>query len=189
MVLIDQEETIKKMKDDVHYNSQLFELLSLDISSLNVKIKNLQDVNQTRNQLLSEMREASSNEMMVMKLEMEAMKADKVMKDNQLNMLYVVIESHLKIDVHAVFNEIEVKRVEERRIQRERELAQEATQHRKAVVVDAEAGGSSSVVDVEMTEAEADPLGFVLAGEPSESLDLTDILHRVHALQKKKKAR
>ncbi|MFS7986727.1 hypothetical protein Hanom_Chr11g01013691 [Helianthus anomalus] len=123
MVLIDQEETTKKMKDDVHDNSQLFELLSLEISSLNVKIKNLQDVNQTLNQLLSEMSEASSNEMKVMKLEMEAMKADKVMNDNQFNMLYAVIESHLKIVVHAAFNEIEVKRVEERRIQRERELA------------------------------------------------------------------
>ncbi|MFS7888905.1 hypothetical protein Hanom_Chr00s000002g01600521 [Helianthus anomalus] len=189
MVLIDQEETKKKMKDDVHDNSQLFKLLSAEISTLNVKIKNLQNVNQTLNQLLSEMSEASSNEMKVMKLEMEAMKADKVMKDNQLNMLYAVIQSHLKIDVHAAFNKIDVKRVEERIIQRERELAQEATQRRKAVVVDAEAGGSSSVADVEMTEAEADPLGFVLVGESSESLDLTDILHRVHVLQKKKKAK
>ncbi|MFS7986728.1 hypothetical protein Hanom_Chr11g01013701 [Helianthus anomalus] len=40
-----------------------------------------------------------------------------------------------------------------------------------------------------MTEVEADPLGFVLVGESSESLDHTDILHRVHVLQKKKKAR
>ncbi|MFS8006759.1 hypothetical protein Hanom_Chr14g01252941 [Helianthus anomalus] len=86
MVLIDQEETIKKMKDDAHDNSQLTELLTSEIATLNVKIKNLQDVNQTLNQLLSEMSEASSNEMKVMKLEMEAMKADKVMKDNQLNM-------------------------------------------------------------------------------------------------------
>ncbi|MFS7987660.1 hypothetical protein Hanom_Chr11g01025501 [Helianthus anomalus] len=189
MVLIDQEETIKKMKDDVHDNSQLFKLLSVEIASLNVKIKNLQDVNQTLNQLLSEMSEASSNEIKVMKLEMEAMKADKVMKDNQLNMLYAVFESHLKNDVHAAFNETEVKRVEERRIQRERELAQEATQRRKAVVVDAEAGTSSSVADAEMTEVEADLLDFVLVGESSESLDLTNILHRVHVLQKKKKAR
>ncbi|MFS7985881.1 hypothetical protein Hanom_Chr11g01003861 [Helianthus anomalus] len=103
MVLIDQGETIKKMKDDAHDNSQLTELLTAEIDTLNVKIKNLQDVNQTLNQLLSEMSEASSNEMKVMKLEMEAMKVDKVMKDNQLNMLYVVMESHLKIDVHAVF--------------------------------------------------------------------------------------
>ncbi|XP_021984699.1 probable DNA-directed RNA polymerase subunit delta [Helianthus annuus] len=40
-----------------------------------------------------------------------------------------------------------------------------------------------------MVEAEADPLGFVLVGESSESLDLNDILHRVYVLQKKKKER
>ncbi|MFS7905576.1 hypothetical protein Hanom_Chr01g00049301 [Helianthus anomalus] len=76
--------------------------------------------------------------MKAMKLEMEAMKADKVMKDEQLFMLYSVIENHLKIDVHAAFNEIEVKRAEECRLERERELAQEATQRRKGVVVDTE---------------------------------------------------
>ncbi|MFS7997197.1 hypothetical protein Hanom_Chr12g01138851 [Helianthus anomalus] len=112
--------------------------------------------------------------MRAIKLEMESMNAEKVMKDNQLNMLYAFMESHLNIDVHAAFNEIEVKRAEERRIQRERELAQEATQRRKEVVVDSEeilgsssqpkAGGSSSLVDEEMVEAEADPLGFMLVG-------------------------
>ncbi|KAJ0765762.1 hypothetical protein HanPI659440_Chr08g0307261 [Helianthus annuus] len=168
MVLIEQEEKLNKMKDDAHDNSQLFELLTADISTLNVKIKNLQDVNQTLNQLLSEMSEASSNEMNVMKLEMEAMKADKVMKDNQLNMLYAVMESHLKIDVHAAFNEIDVKRAKERRIERERRLAEEATQRRKSAIEETqEAGGSSIQVDVEMVEAEADPLGFVLVEKES----------------------
>ncbi|KAM0011873.1 hypothetical protein Hdeb2414_s0058g00758911 [Helianthus debilis subsp. tardiflorus] len=159
MVLIDQEETMNKMKDDAHDYSKVFELLTSKISTLNVTIKSLQDVNQTLNQLLCEISETSSNEMKVMKLEMEAMKVDKVMKDNQLNMLYVVMESHLKIDVHAAFNDLEVKRAEERRIERERQLAKEA-------------GGSSSQIDVEMTEAEADPLGFVLVEESERSIDV-----------------
>ncbi|KAJ0667241.1 hypothetical protein HanPI659440_Chr17g0675611 [Helianthus annuus] len=163
MVLIDQEEMMNKMKDDAHDNTQLIELLTVEISTLNVKIKSLQDVNQTLKQLLSEISEASSNEMKVMKLEMEAMKADKVMKDNQLNMLYAVMESHMKIDVHAAFNDLEVKRAEERRIERERRLAEEATQRRKRVIEEVqEAGGSSSQVNIEMVDAEADPLGFVL---------------------------
>ncbi|MFS8022471.1 hypothetical protein Hanom_Chr16g01439821 [Helianthus anomalus] len=162
MVLIDQEEKIKKMEDDAEDNTKLFDVLQEEISKLNKKLANMNDINQMLNQMISDLHEASGNEMREIKLEMESMKAEKVMNDNQLNMLYVVIESHLKIDVHAAFNEIEVKKVEERRIQRERELAQEATQRRKAVVVDDEVGGSSNVVDVEMTEAEADPLGFVL---------------------------
>ncbi|MFS7919157.1 hypothetical protein Hanom_Chr03g00209501 [Helianthus anomalus] len=55
-VLLDQEETMNKIKDEAHDNSKLFELLTAEIASLNVKIKNLEDVNQTLNQLLSEMK-------------------------------------------------------------------------------------------------------------------------------------
>ncbi|MFS7968277.1 hypothetical protein Hanom_Chr09g00795581 [Helianthus anomalus] len=161
MVLIDQDETLNKMKNDAHDNSKVFELLTPEISTLNVKIKNLKDVNQTLNQLLSKISEASLNEMKVIKLEMEAMKADKVMKDNQLSMLTAIIESHLKVDIHTTFNEVEVKRAEERRVERERLLAQEATERRKSVVVDVvgsssqpEAGGSSSQEDIEMVDVE-----------------------------------
>ncbi|MFS8001130.1 hypothetical protein Hanom_Chr13g01186601 [Helianthus anomalus] len=168
-----------------------------------LKIKKLEEVNQTLNQLLSEISEASSppsltssfsshlNEMKKMKLEMEAMKADKVMKDEQLFMLYSVIENHLNIDVHAAFNEIEVKRAEEHRIERERRLVEKATQKNKGVIEETqEAGGSSSQVDVEMVEAEANPMGFVLVGESSSpSFDLNDILRRVNVIQRKKKAK
>ncbi|MFS7935631.1 hypothetical protein Hanom_Chr05g00405841 [Helianthus anomalus] len=38
--------------------------------------------------MICDLHEATSNEMIAMKLEMEAMKADKVMKDEQLTMLY-----------------------------------------------------------------------------------------------------
>ncbi|KAJ0490232.1 hypothetical protein HanHA300_Chr12g0453111 [Helianthus annuus] len=174
-VMIKQQEKLKKIKDGNHDNSQLFEIFSAENVEMREKMKNLQDVNQTLNQLLSEINEASSNEMKAMKLEMEAMKADKVMKDEQLYMLYSVIESHLNIDVHAAFNEIEVKRAEDRRVERERRLAEEATQKKKSVIEETqEAGGSSSQVDVDMIDAEADPMGFVLV---------------VRVIQRKKKAK
>ncbi|MFS7962584.1 hypothetical protein Hanom_Chr08g00728391 [Helianthus anomalus] len=108
--LIKQDEEMNKMRNEAQNNTKVFELLTAEIASLNVKIKNLEDVNQTLNQLLSEMSEASTNEMNAIKLEMEAMKADKVMKDEQLQMLYAVMESHLKMNVHAAFEEIDVKR-------------------------------------------------------------------------------
>ncbi|MFS7905295.1 hypothetical protein Hanom_Chr01g00046041 [Helianthus anomalus] len=112
--------------------------------------------------------------MKALELEMEAMKADKVMKDEQLFMLYYVIENHLNIDVHAAFNEIEVKRAEERRVERERRLAEKATQKNKGVIEETqEAGGSSNQVDVEMVEAEADPQGFVLVEEVEEEEERT----------------
>ncbi|MFS7996301.1 putative transcription factor bZIP family [Helianthus anomalus] len=184
-VMIKQQEKLKKVKDSNHDNSQLFEILSAENVEMREKMKNLQDVNQTLNQLLSEINEASTNEMKAMKLEMEAMKAEKVMKDEQLYKLYSVIESHLNIDVHAAFNEFEVKRVEERRIERERRLTEEATQKNKNVIEEIqEVGGSSSQVDIEMVDVEQGQ-EFILVGESSESFDLNDILRRVHVFQKK----
>ncbi|XP_021975017.1 uncharacterized protein LOC110870123 [Helianthus annuus] len=202
-VLIDQEETMNRMKNEAHDNSKVFELLTAEIASLNVKIKNLEDVNQTLNQLLSEMSEASSNEMKAMELEMEAMKADKVVKDEQLHMLYSVMESHFKMDVHAAFNEIEVKRAEERRTERERHLAEEATQKNKGVIDDTqeaggsssqpEIGGSSNQEDIEMVEAEdvqeQVDQDFMMVGESSEPLDAENVLRKVAVIQRKKKAR
>ncbi|XP_022007550.1 histone chaperone ASF1-like [Helianthus annuus] len=73
------------------------------------------------------------------------------------------MESHFKMDVHVEFNEIEVKRAEERRMERERHLAEEATQKNKGVIDDTqeaggsssqpEIGGSSNQEDIEMVEA------------------------------------
>ncbi|XP_022024063.1 cilia- and flagella-associated protein 58-like [Helianthus annuus] len=160
--LVEKEKRMNQMKDDVEGNSKVFDSLTQEISSLNAKIKDLENVNQTLNQLFNEMSEASSNEMKAMKLEMEAMKADKVMKDQQLQMLVAVVESHLKMNIHAAFDEIDVIRANERRLERERQIAEEANLKNKGIVeevevVDAsssqpEVGGSSSQPDVEMIE-------------------------------------
>ncbi|MFS7954772.1 hypothetical protein Hanom_Chr07g00634461 [Helianthus anomalus] len=93
--------------------------------------KSLNESNQTLHQMLSELNEASINEIKVLKLEMEALRVDKSVKDEQLNMLYTVMEHHLGINVQSIYNSLEIKRVEERRAQREKELAEEATRKRK----------------------------------------------------------
>ncbi|MFS7968121.1 hypothetical protein Hanom_Chr09g00793791 [Helianthus anomalus] len=85
--LIEQDEEMNRMRNEAQDNTKVFEILTTEIASLNKKIKNLEVVNQTLNQLLNEMSEASANEINAIKLEMEAMKADKVMKDEQLQML------------------------------------------------------------------------------------------------------
>ncbi|XP_022023446.1 uncharacterized protein LOC110923693 [Helianthus annuus] len=149
--LLQQKEEVNKAKDEAEDNSKLFNLLSAEITDLCLKIKKLKEVNQTLNQLLSEISEASSNEMKAMKLEMEA---DKVTKDQQLEMLVAIVESHLKMNIHAAFEEVDVIKANERRMERERRLAEEATQKNKGVaeeveVVDAsssqpDVGGSSS---------------------------------------------
>ncbi|MFS7997566.1 hypothetical protein Hanom_Chr12g01143261 [Helianthus anomalus] len=88
-VMIKQAKKIKKMQDDVDDNSKLFEALSAEITELHVKNVKLNDINKTLNQLISELHEASANEFKAIKLEMEAMKVDKAMKDEQLTMLYI----------------------------------------------------------------------------------------------------
>ncbi|MFS7952818.1 hypothetical protein Hanom_Chr07g00611361 [Helianthus anomalus] len=147
--LVEKEKRMNQMKDDVEGNSKVFDSLTREISSLNTKIKELENVNQTLNQLLSEMSEASSNEMKAMKLEMEAMKADKVMKNQQLQMLVAVVESHLKLNIHAAFDEIDVIRANERRMERERQMAEEANLKNKCIAEEVEiVDASSSQPDV-----------------------------------------
>ncbi|MFS7927025.1 hypothetical protein Hanom_Chr04g00304071 [Helianthus anomalus] len=127
-------------------------------------------------------------------------------------MLYSVMESHLKMDIHVAFNEIEVKRVEERRIERERRLAEEATQKNKSVIEDTqetggsssqpeEGGGSSNQEDIEMIEVEnvqeqdvenvqeQVDQDFMIVGESSEPFDVNNVLRRVAVIQRKRKAR
>ncbi|KAJ0570482.1 hypothetical protein HanHA300_Chr05g0178491 [Helianthus annuus] len=160
--LVEKEKRMNQMKDDVEGNFKVFDSLTHEISSLNAKIKDLENVNQTLNQLLNEMSEASSNEMKAMKLEMEAMKADKVMKDKHLQMLVAVVESHLKLNIHAAFDEIDVIRAYERRLEGKRQMAEEANLKNKGIVEEVEVvdasssqpdvGGSSSQPDVEIIE-------------------------------------
>ncbi|MFS7915711.1 hypothetical protein Hanom_Chr02g00168461 [Helianthus anomalus] len=123
--LVVKDNRMKKMKEDIEDNAQVVENLTSEIASLNVKVQDLQNINQTLNQLLNEMNEASSNEMNAMKLELEAMKADKVMKDQQLQMLTAVVETYLKLNLHEAFDQIDVLRTNERRQKRERQMAEE----------------------------------------------------------------
>ncbi|MFS8018697.1 hypothetical protein Hanom_Chr15g01395061 [Helianthus anomalus] len=148
---------VKTLMEDVDDNAKLFEHLSAELSEVNVKYTNMNETNQTLHQMLDELHEASSNEIKVLKLEIEALRADKAVKDEQLNMLYTVMEHHLGINVQAVYNNLEIQRVEERRAQREKELAEAATKKKKDVIVEThEAGGSSSQPegDIEMVDAE-----------------------------------
>ncbi|MFS7904716.1 hypothetical protein Hanom_Chr01g00039321 [Helianthus anomalus] len=117
-------------------------------------------------------------------------------------MLTAIIESHLNVDIHTAFNEVEIKRAEEHRVKRERLIAQEATERRKSVVVDTvgsssqpEVGGSSSQEDIEMVDVEnvqeqdvEEGKDFMLVGESSELFDFNDVIRRVNVIQSKRKA-
>ncbi|MFS7916651.1 hypothetical protein Hanom_Chr03g00179831 [Helianthus anomalus] len=158
-----QAKKIKKMEGDVDDKAKLFELLSTEISDLHGKNVKLNDINKTLNQLISELHEASVNEFKTMKLEMEAMKADKAMKDEQLSMLYTVMEHHLGIDVHSICNNIEIQRLKKEGFK-----------------------GKESWLGKLLREEK----GFVLVGEatiPSYSFD--EIIRRVQIVQKKNKAK
>ncbi|MFS8007794.1 hypothetical protein Hanom_Chr14g01265211 [Helianthus anomalus] len=191
-VMIKQAKKLNKMEGDVDDNAKLFDLLSGEISELHVKNVKLNDINKTLNQMISELHEALANEFKAMKLEMETMKADKAMKDEQLTMLYTVMESHFGIDVHSFYNNIEIKKAEERRIERERRLAEEETQRKKVVITETqEAGGYSSQVDVEMIDVEADQAQvFILDGKATSlSYSFDDIIRRVQVEQRRRKAK
>ncbi|XP_021980411.1 mitotic apparatus protein p62-like [Helianthus annuus] len=120
------------------------------------------------------------------------------------------------MNIHAAFEEIDVIKANERRMERERRLAEEANQKNKGIVEEVEvvdgsssqldAGGSSSQPDVEMIEVveiqeqveddqemveaeEPHEPEFLVVGEPSEPVVAENILRRVEIIQRKRKAR
>ncbi|XP_035843881.1 uncharacterized protein LOC118490381 [Helianthus annuus] len=213
--VLTKDENLNEMKEDIKDNAELISVLTDEIAALNAKVKDLQNINQTLNQLLNEMNEASTNEMKAMKLEMEAMRADKVMKDKQLEMLTAVIEAHLKVNIHEAFDQVDIIKANERRKERERQLAEEANLKNKGIAEEVEVvgssqnqlevGGSSSqpeiemvdtqdvtVNDEEMVEAENEAVHepeFIMVGESVEPIIPENVLRDIQIIQRKKKAK
>ncbi|MFS7952419.1 hypothetical protein Hanom_Chr07g00606691 [Helianthus anomalus] len=163
---------IKKMEGDVDDNAKLFDLLSAEISDLHLKNVKLNEINKRLNQLISEFHEAPANEFKAIKLEMEALRADKTMKDEQ----------------HVIHYD-------------GKSFGHQSTQRRKGLVIDTEetlrsssqsvAGGSSSQADVEMVDAEMnEQQSFVLVGDSTPlSYYFEDIIRLVRVEQRKRKAK
>ncbi|MFS7948059.1 hypothetical protein Hanom_Chr06g00555521 [Helianthus anomalus] len=160
-IVNDHAKSINILVEYLDDNAKLFDQLFAELSEVNVKYANINETNQTLHQMLDDLHEASSNEIKVLKSEIEALRADKAVKDEQLNMLYTVMEHQLGTNVQVVYNNLEIQRVEERRAQREKELAEAATQKKKALVVETqEAGGSSSQpVTTRNFESKPSPFG------------------------------
>ncbi|KAJ0742887.1 hypothetical protein HanPI659440_Chr10g0369291 [Helianthus annuus] len=100
----------KVLEDEARINvlNEMFD----DILSSNT---DLQDANATMSQ---------ANE--IMKKELEDLKAHDESKTKQLDMLYAVIEDRLGVNVHATYDDVEIRRAEARRMERQRLDAEEA---------------------------------------------------------------
>ncbi|KAJ0765786.1 hypothetical protein HanPI659440_Chr08g0307551 [Helianthus annuus] len=130
------------LKNEVEELSDVVEQLAEKIMEVNAQYKAMDDSHKTLTELVGDLHVSTSSENEVMKKEVEALRADKVIKDKQLNILYTVIENKLGINVQAVYDEIEIQRVEARRIEREKRLAEEAAEalkdKRKGLVINTE---------------------------------------------------
>ncbi|MFS7966062.1 hypothetical protein Hanom_Chr09g00769481 [Helianthus anomalus] len=180
-VVNDHAERIDALTEDVADNAKLFDQLTNELSKVNARYENMNETNQMLHQMLDDLHEASSNESKVLKLEVEALRADKVVKDEQLNMLYAVVEHKLGIDVQVVYNDLEIQRVEHRRIAREKELAKEPE-------------GDVEMVDAGVNEAEhmdvdQDPSFVLVSDSVSLSYRFDDIIRLVKVEQRKRKMR
>ncbi|MFS8019723.1 hypothetical protein Hanom_Chr15g01407041 [Helianthus anomalus] len=58
--------------------------------------------------MLGDLRTSTSNENEMLRKEVEVLQADKVIMDEQLIMVYTVVEHKLGINVQAMFDEIEI---------------------------------------------------------------------------------
>ncbi|MFS8033746.1 hypothetical protein Hanom_Chr17g01573211 [Helianthus anomalus] len=108
-------------------------VLRNEILALNEKILDIdaryKAVNESHDIMLSmhcdlEVSLTNSNE--ILKKDVADLKSDKEINDEQIKMLYAVIEDRLGINVHAVFDEIEIQRDEARRMEKEKKNVEEA---------------------------------------------------------------
>ncbi|KAJ0694653.1 hypothetical protein HanPI659440_Chr15g0611251 [Helianthus annuus] len=106
LVVNDHAERIDALIEDMADNAKLIHRLTTELAEVKAEYENMRETNKTLHQMLDDLHEASSNENKVLKLEIEALRADKVIKDEQLNMLYTVMEHQLGINVQAVYNEL-----------------------------------------------------------------------------------
>ncbi|XP_021986740.1 glutamic acid-rich protein-like [Helianthus annuus] len=148
-------EIIDQLTDDLEEQNKVIDIITAEFDEVNEKYETMYETNKTLHQMIGELHETSSNENKVLRQEIETLRADKAVKDEQLNMLYTVIEHKLGFNSQSVFDELEIQRVEERIIEREKQLAEEAKQKKKGLVIDnEEILGSSSQQDPSEAEEE-----------------------------------
>ncbi|KAJ0789096.1 hypothetical protein HanPI659440_Chr05g0199621 [Helianthus annuus] len=130
------------LRNEVEELSDVIEQLAEKIMEVNAQYKALYDSHKTLMDIVGDLHTSTSSENEVLKKEVEALRADKEIKDEQLNMLYTVTENKLGVSVQAVYDEMEIQRVEARRIEREKRLAEEAAEalkdKKKGLVIDTE---------------------------------------------------
>ncbi|MFS7912557.1 hypothetical protein Hanom_Chr02g00131331 [Helianthus anomalus] len=112
----DHVDIIDQLSDDLEEHAKVIDRITAEFDEVNDKYESMNETNKTLHQMIGELHETSSNENKVLRQEIEALRANKVVKDEQLNMLYTVIEHKLGFNVQAVSDELEIQRVEERRV-------------------------------------------------------------------------
>ncbi|MFS7945238.1 hypothetical protein Hanom_Chr06g00521831 [Helianthus anomalus] len=130
------------LKKEIEEHADMIDQLTDEIEEVNAQYKTIDEANKTLHEMLGDLHTSTSNENEVLRKKVEALRADKVIKDEQLNMLYTVVEHKLGINVQVMFDEIEIQRIETRRLEREKRLAEEAAESkkdkRKGLVIDTE---------------------------------------------------
>ncbi|MFS7979946.1 hypothetical protein Hanom_Chr10g00933651 [Helianthus anomalus] len=95
-----------------------------------------------------------SNANEIMQKEIEDLKADKENKSKQIEMLYAVIEERLGINVHEAYDDIEIRRAEARRMEKQQQdVAKAAKDKGKGIAVEevSEEGGIGGALVVRST--------------------------------------
>ncbi|MFS7912875.1 hypothetical protein Hanom_Chr02g00135001 [Helianthus anomalus] len=131
------------LREEVEEQSEVIEGLVDKIMEVRAQYKSMDESHHMLMEVVGNLHTSTTNENEVLKKEVEALRADKEIKDEQLNVLYTVIEHKL---------------VKDRRIQRERRLAEEAAeeQSKPGDEVDTSNVETSTVNDVEMQDIDMD---------------------------------
>ncbi|MFS8024344.1 hypothetical protein Hanom_Chr16g01462141 [Helianthus anomalus] len=84
----DHADIIDQLTDELEAHAKVIDRITEEFDKVNAKYESMNETNKKLHQMIGELHETSSNENKVLRQEIEALRADKAVKDEQLNMLY-----------------------------------------------------------------------------------------------------
>ncbi|KAJ0547851.1 putative transcription factor BREVIS RADIX domain-containing protein [Helianthus annuus] len=186
-------------------------VLKNEMLAMNDQIEDVKAGNNALNEMIDELlvtncdlndaNTTMSNANEILQKEIEDLKADKENKSKQIEMLYAVIEDRLGINVHAAYDDVEIRRAEALRMEKEQQNAAEAAKDKgKGIAVEEaseEVLESSSQREQQQPEDEANDDNalvlaqqFVLVGKAkSVSYSREDNARRIEVERRRLKAK
>ncbi|KAM0037802.1 hypothetical protein Hdeb2414_s0013g00407511 [Helianthus debilis subsp. tardiflorus] len=192
---------LKETKEKIKQVEAENVVLKKEMLAMNDEIEDVKAGNNALNEMIDELLTTNcdlndanttiSHANEIMQKEIEDLKADEENKSKQIEMLYAVIEDRLGINVHAAYDDIEIRRAEEAtKKDKGKGIAVEEASEEEVLESSSQREQQPDVVEVDDENALVPAQQFVLVGKAkSESYSREDNARRIEVERRRLKAK